>query len=277
MLTPRAPLATLLIAVAAAVVAALAPAGPVPTSTTAAEAGFTRAPVPAAESSPLDLITGLLSPPPRAPASLSGPRPAASSTTSPFGASTVLVSGLACGVDLFGSGWTVAPDTVATNAHVVAGVDDPVVQRPDGQRLKANVVGFDPRRDVAVLRVEGLGQRPLATGTAPAGADVLVHGHPGGQEKLDVARAKVIGTERVLVPDIYGRSSTPQDVVDISGDIRRGDSGAAVTTHDGTAVAMIFAVDTWRPGLAYARTSRDVAAVVAASGGAEVDTGPCMF
>jgi S1-C subfamily serine protease len=276
MLTARPPLARLLAAVVAAVVAALAHAGPVPTASVAAEAALTRAPVTAAAPSPLDLITGLLFPPPPS-ASLSGPRPAASSTTSPVAASTVLVSGLACGVDLFGSGWTVAPDTIATNAHVVAGVDDPVVQRPDGERLKANVVGFDPRRDVAVLRVEGLGQRPLATSTALAGTDVLVHGHPGGQEKLDVARARVRGTERALVPDIYGRSSTPHDVVNISGDIRRGDSGAAVTTYDGTAVAMIFAVDSRRPGVAYAKTSGDVAAVVGASGNAPVDTGPCMF
>ena len=275
--TTRAPLLTLLFA--AAVVLA-APAGPVSSpSRIATTAGV---PVPAAEAAPslVDVLGGLLSPrpvPPAGPAALSSPRPAGSSVDSPVAGSTVYVNGVACGVDLSGSGWAVGPDTVATNAHVVAGVDDLEVQPPDGRRLKARVVGFDPRRDVAVLRVDGLGEQPLATGPAVPGTAVLVHGHPGGQEKLDVARARVVGTERALVPDIYGRSSSPQDVVDIAGDIRKGDSGAAVTTYDGTAVGMIFAVDSLGSGLAYAKTSSDVNAVVAASGTATVDTGPCIY
>lgn len=268
----------LMVAVAATLAALLAPPGSVASPRSVRPPAV--AAVPAAEPQPnlLDALGALLSPaPPSGPAALSSPRPAGSSAVSPVADSTVFVSGAACGVNLFGSGWAVAPDTIATNAHVVAGVDDPEVRPPDGRRLRARVVAFDPRRDVAVLRVDGLDERPLATGPAVAGTPVLVHGHPGGQEKLDVARARVIGTERVLVPDIYGRSTSPQDVVDISGDIRRGDSGAAVTTDDGTAVAMIFAVDSLGSGIAYAKTSSDVLAVVSTGGSATVDTGPCLF
>ena len=278
--TARAPLATLVAAVAATLAALLAPSGSVPSARSAPPSAVTAVPVAEPEPNLLDALGALLSPgpaPPSGPAALSSPRPAGSSAVSPVADSTVFVSGVACGVDLSGSGWTVAPDTIATNAHVVAGVDDPEVRPPDGRRLRARVVAFDPRRDVAVLRVDGLDERPLATGPAVPGTQVLVHGHPGGQEKLDVARARVIGTERVLVPDIYGRSTSPQDVVDISGDIRRGDSGAAVTTPDGTAVAMIFAVDSLGSGIAYAKTSGDVLAVVATGGSATVDTGPCLF
>jgi S1-C subfamily serine protease len=273
----RAGLAKLLVALAV-VLAFVATPGPATSSTfVPTSAG---APVPPANTAPsLEGLGGVLSlgpTPARAPAGISSPRQG-SAAGSPVGDSTVFVRGTACGVELFGSGWTVAADTVATTAHVVAGVDDPEVRAPDGRRLRARVVGFDPQRDVAILRVEGLDRPALATGPVRPGTDVLVHGHPGGQKKLDVAPARVLGSERVAISDIYGRSYSSQVIVGLSGDIRSGDSGAAVTTYDGMAVAMVFAVDSLRPGLAYARTSNDVVAVAAASGDAPVDTGPCLF
>ncbi|HEX8771684.1 MAG TPA: CvpA family protein, partial [Acidimicrobiales bacterium] len=76
-------------------------------------------------------------------------------------ASTVKVEGVACSRRLDGSGFTVAPDIVVTNAHVVAGQNDTEVIRPDGSRLPAVVASFDVDRDLAVLRVPGLDQNPL--------------------------------------------------------------------------------------------------------------------
>ena len=79
-------------------------------------------------------------------------------------ASTVRVSGQACGRILTGSGFAADTETIVTNAHVVAGVDNPSVIRPDGRRLSATVVVFDPNRDLAVLSVPGLDQAPLTGG-----------------------------------------------------------------------------------------------------------------
>ena len=83
------------------------------------------------------------------------------------GASTVKVEGEACRRIQEGSGFAAAPDTIITNAHVVAGVKSPRVLRPsDGRRLPATVVVFDADRDLAVLKVKNLGQVPLRSARA---------------------------------------------------------------------------------------------------------------
>ena len=71
-------------------------------------------------------------------------------------ASVVRVTGSACGLGVTGSGWIARPQLVVTNAHVVAGMTDARVDRGEGEQLDARVVAFDPRNDVAVLRVPGL-------------------------------------------------------------------------------------------------------------------------
>ena len=75
--------------------------------------------------------------------------------------STVKVEGEACGRIQEGSGFFVADDVVVTNAHVVAGEDDTDVELSDGSRLDAEVVAFDPNRDLAVLHTEDSDRAPL--------------------------------------------------------------------------------------------------------------------
>ena len=69
--------------------------------------------------------------------------------------STVKVTGQACSRIQEGSGFFVDDDLVVTNAHVVAGEDDTEVELADGRVLSAEVVAFDPARDLAVLRTDG--------------------------------------------------------------------------------------------------------------------------
>ena len=62
------------------------------------------------------------------------------------------------------------PSPIATNAHVVAGIDNSAVI--DANRVHpATVVAFDPDLDFAVLRTTGLAASPLPLdhGLAPAG------------------------------------------------------------------------------------------------------------
>lgn len=106
-------------------------------------------------------------------------------------ASTVRVEGVACRAERDGSGFTVAPDLVVTNAHVVAGQRRTVVERPDGRRLGATVAVFDPLRDLALLSVPGLGQAPLPLANAKVGSTVGVFGHPSGQTPLEISPASI--------------------------------------------------------------------------------------
>ena len=67
-----------------------------------------------------------------------------------------------CGGILYGSGFPISADEILTNAHVVAGTRQTGVRTVDGRLHAAEVILFDPDRDVAVLRVDGLGADPLA-------------------------------------------------------------------------------------------------------------------
>lgn len=188
--------------------------------------------------------------------------------------SVVRLRGRACGVMRQGSGWVARPDLVATNAHVVAGQDRTTVHTPDGRTLTGRAVYLDARNDLALLRVEGLGVRPLALGRAPgAPAPVVLMGHPG-DGPLRALAGTAAPPRTVIAPDGFGRSPGPRSVVVMRGDLGPGSSGGPVVDRDGEVVAMIFG---GTPG-----TGRGVAVPpgpIARGLGASlrpVDTGPCI-
>jgi uncharacterized membrane protein required for colicin V production len=81
-------------------------------------------------------------------------------------ASTVRIVVPACGGQQLGSGWVGAPDTVVTNAHVVAGGTEIQVQDEAGTH-SGRVVLFDPGTDLAIVHVTGLSGPPLELNTDP--------------------------------------------------------------------------------------------------------------
>jgi S1-C subfamily serine protease len=192
------------------------------------------------------------------------------------GASTVRLSGRACSRILSGSGFTVASETVVTNAHVVAGVDRPTVIRPDGRQLNATVQVFDPNRDLAVLRVPGLGEAALEIGKAGAGTEGAVFGYPGGQRELAISPARIESQVNALGRDLYGTATTRREVFILAASVHPGDSGGALTDADGVVVGVAFAIAPDRPSTAYALTSDELNAALAAPRGGAVDTGPCL-
>ena len=75
----------------------------------------------------------------------------------------VKILGTACGLGIEGSGWVAGPGLVVTNAHVVAGEDDTTVTLRSGETLDASAVHYEPRNDLAILRVAGLDLPALPT------------------------------------------------------------------------------------------------------------------
>jgi uncharacterized membrane protein required for colicin V production len=75
--------------------------------------------------------------------------------------SVVRIVGTACGLGVVGSGWIARPGLVVTAAHVVAGQSRPAIQAP-GQPfgVTATPVAYDPKNDVAVLRVRSPSPTP---------------------------------------------------------------------------------------------------------------------
>ena len=189
-------------------------------------------------------------------------------------ASTVRIEGEACGRIQEGSGWVAEPDVVVTNAHVVAGEEEPEVIRQDGERLSATVVVFDPDRDLAVLEVEDVGVPPLPAGDVEAGGIGAVFGHPGGGP-LRVAPFQMSEEITAVGRDLYDSHNTSRQVLVLAADLAPGDSGAPLADPSGSVVGAAFAIAPDRSGIAYALTREEVDAALAAPR-APSDTGPCL-
>jgi S1-C subfamily serine protease len=195
--------------------------------------------------------------------------------------SVVRVLGTACGLGVAGSGWVAGPGLVVTNAHVVAGQRDTAVQvRGTGDRLDAVPVAFDPRNDVAVLRVDNLqGVAGLELAAEPdVGAGAAILGFPGNGS-LDARAARIGGTRGVLTEDAYGRGPLSRRITTFRGRVRAGNSGGPVVDGDGRVVATVFAAArSGRPRTGYGVPNREVRAALRearARGGAGVSPGPC--
>ena len=155
--------------------------------------------------------------------------------------SVVRILGTACGLGIEGSGWVAAPETVVTAAHVVAGEDDTTVN-PNGSNaeLRGQVIGFDPTNDIAVLRVPGLGRRPLRLVDARPGASVAVLGFPE-DGPFNATPARIGTTITALSTDAYGRGPVSRAVTSLRGTLRHGDSGGPAVDSNGAVETVVFA------------------------------------
>jgi S1-C subfamily serine protease len=187
--------------------------------------------------------------------------------------SVVRVLGTACGLNVVGSGWVARDGVVVTAAHVVAGQDDThIVAGSGGGSLDATPIAYDPRNDIAVLRVPGLRARPLPMGSATAGRPVAILGFP--QNGPFTARPGRLGrTARVVSRDAYGKGPTLRTMTAIRGDIRHGNSGGPAVDEAGAVLVTVFAAKLGG-GAGYGVPS-DVVRDTIRSAKGEVDTGDC--
>lgn len=208
-----------------------------------------------------------------------GPPPAATGISAELSdrivESTVKVEGIACDRIQDGSGFVVGDDLVVTNAHVVAGEDSTQVQRSDGTSVEAEVVAFDPRRDLAVLSAPGLDRPALALGEADEGDVGGVYGHPGGGP-LEISPYEIAQEVQARGTDIYDRARTDRAVFLLATDLAPGDSGSALVNGDGEVVGVAFAIAPDRDGVGYALTDAELRAVLDGDLSDTVDTGPCL-
>lgn len=160
----------------------------------------------------------------------------------------------ACNQEQSGSGFVVAGDRVLTNAHVVAGVVEPVVIAPNGQALQGRVTAFDPERDLAVIAVRGLRADPLTVAASPSAGDRgVVAGYPFGGP-FSEGGAEVLQSGGVAVPDVTGGGRTTRDIAAMAADVEQGNSGGPLLSPDGRVIGVVFAKSTSTPDLGYALT-----------------------
>ena len=116
--------------------------------------------------------------------------------------STVEILGEACGQVQEGSGFLAADGYVVTNAHVVAGVDDPIVRGPDQDGRHGTTVLFDPDLDLAILHVPDWPGRVLALASddVERGEVGAVLGYPGGGPLAGGGAAPLPPRSRIRCP-----------------------------------------------------------------------------
>ena len=188
--------------------------------------------------------------------------------------SVVKVEGVACRRIQDGTGCVVAEDLVVTNAHVVAGERSSEIMRDDGRKVDAEVVAFDPDRDLALLQVSGSTARPSPS-PRPAGRDGRrvrpprrraaahrpVRGGPGARRH----RQGHLRHRPHPPPGARAGSRPPP-----------GDSGSALIDRQGEVVGVAFAISPEQAGVAYALATSELTPVLAGPHDAPVSTGPCI-
>jgi S1-C subfamily serine protease len=192
---------------------------------------------------------------------------------------TVRVEGQACDQIQAGSGWVAGADLVVTNAHVVAGERNTMVETRDGRRLAASVVAFDPGRDIAVLRVRNLRLLPLTRADGSDGMTGAVFGYPGGGP-LAISPARIAETVNAAGTDIYRTGRTRREVYVLATELAPGDSGGPLVDQRGRAVGVAFAIDPGQEATGYALTRSEVDAVLAPvltrGAPSPAGAGPCL-
>jgi S1-C subfamily serine protease len=189
--------------------------------------------------------------------------------------SVVKVLGTACGLGVEGSGWVAGDGIVVTNAHVVAGQEDTrVLLEGEEPGVEAQAVHFDPRNDIAVLRVPGLRAPALQLADAPrAGSSGAVLGFPRNGP-YDERAGRLGGTREVVTQDAYGRGPVRRAITSLRGAVRSGNSGGPMVDGRGRVITTIFAATISGPRGGYGVPNAVVRSALGDTEGA-VSTGPC--
>lgn len=150
--------------------------------------------------------------------------------TTPFG-SQEQQSGLGSGVIYREDGY------VITNNHVVEGASEVNIAFADGTTEQGEVVGTDPRTDLAVVRVDR-NDLPAANfknnGAPTVGQLAVAIGSPSGFEST-VTAGVVSGLNREIPPELTGggQQAALVDLIQTDAAISPGNSGGALANRSG--------------------------------------------
>ncbi len=128
---------------------------------------------------------------------------------------------------------------VLTNFHVIQGGNAFAVTLKDGSTHSAKVVGWDPNKDLAVLRIEAAPERlsPVRRGSSKplvVGQQVLAIGNPFGLDHtLTVGVISALGRE---IQSIAG--TTIEDVIQTDASINPGNSGGPLLDSKGRMIGV---------------------------------------
>ncbi|HVF53274.1 MAG TPA: trypsin-like peptidase domain-containing protein [Actinomycetota bacterium] len=140
-----------------------------------------------------------------------------------------------------GSGVVIEEDgVILTNFHVVQGAVDVEVVFDDGHgRLDGAIVGSDPERDLAVVRVDADDLNPIDVGRSSRlrlGDDVIAIGFPLGLGGATVTKGIVSATDRSI--DTGGGGEPLSGLLQTDAAINPGNSGGPLINREGQLVGI---------------------------------------
>ena len=162
-----------------------------------------------------------------------------------------------------GSGFVISADGyIVTNNHVIDKADEIVIEFFDGKELVAELVGRDPKTDIAVLKVEATEPLPFVgfgdSDIARVGDWVMAIGNPLGQG-FSVSAGIISARNRTL------RSGPYDDFIQTDAAINRGNSGGPLFNMNGEVIGVntaIISPNGGSIGLGFSMSSRVVSRVV---------------
>ncbi len=177
--------------------------------------------------------------------------------------STVGVKGVACGRLSTGSGFAISDGVIATNAHVILGVEEIRVTTVDGRELIGTPVAYDPDRDLALVRVEGADLPPLPLGGA---VDHTIGALIGWESdgRVDPTPFRIDRPVTVRIESVGSDVRIERPSWLLAAEVESGDSGAALVDTRGTAVGIAFATSTEGAGVGYAVRAEELEDLIAA-------------
>ena len=143
-----------------------------------------------------------------------------------------------------GSGFVYREDGyLVTNEHVVSDQETVQVTFTDGETLNAEVIGTDPYTDLAVLKVDRDGLRPLKfspTGNVSVGQRAIAIGNPFG---LESSMTTGIISQKGRSITVEGGFSI-RNVLQTDASINPGNSGGPLLNREGEVVGVNTAIET---------------------------------
>ena len=162
-----------------------------------------------------------------------------------------------------GSGVIYRPDGyILTNAHVVAGAEEIIVQMSDGRSYKGRVVGGDSLTDLAVVKVEAE-NLPVAefadSNELRVGQIVIAIGNPLGQD-YTVTTGVVSALNRDLLVDPR-ENRYLENMVQTDAAINPGNSGGPLLNQGGEVIGVTTAIIENAQGIGFAIPSTTARAI----------------
>jgi len=147
-----------------------------------------------------------------------------------------------------GSGFIVSSDgMILTNKHVVADENaEYTVITNDNKKYPAKILARDPVQDIAIIKIEGSGFKPLKLGSVEnvqIGQTVIAIGNALGELQNTVSVGVISGLNRTVTASGQGMIETLEDTIQTDAAINQGNSGGPLLNLSGEVIGINTAVD----------------------------------